>query len=412
MHRNTTLWCMVMLLSNIFNHRQLPYLQVFASVVFLFAFFPLSVAQDACPGDRTPPVMNCPATPIQVNTDPGICGAYVNFNVTAVDDCDVPTRLRNFTLLGSNNNRAYFLSSSSFNWQAALQDAAANGGHLVSLTSLVENNIVAGNGLAWIGLTDQGQEGSMNWITGEAVSFINWDTGEPDDGGGTGEDFGAIQNDGTWTDLDGTTSLPYIMELEGAVISPATGSMVSGDLFPVGTTTVTYTATDESRNSSSCSFTVVVSDLEAPTFIDPLQDTVINCNTAIPSSIVTANDPCNANPIAAVLVSDTTIAGSCAQAFAIVRTWEATDSNGNTNTLTQTISVQDTTAPSLICMAPAVELDANGMGQITTADVDNGSSDNCSATLNFRLSQSTFDCSDVGMLAITLFAEDDCGNVD
>ncbi|MEM9921949.1 MAG: hypothetical protein AAF990_27840, partial [Bacteroidota bacterium] len=163
---------------------------------------------------------------------------------------------------------------------------------------------------------------------------------------------------------------------------------------------------------SSCSFTVVVSDLEAPTFIDPPQDTVINCNTVIPSSSVAANDPCNANPITAVLVSDTTIAGSCAQAFTIVRTWEATDSNGNTNTLTQTITVQDTTAPSLICMAPTVELDANGMGQITTADVDNGSSDNCSATLNFRLSQSTFDCSDIGMLAITLFAEDDCGNVD
>lgn len=38
----------------------------------------------------------------------------------------------------------------------------------------------------------------------------------------------------------------------------------SGDMFPVGTTTVTYTATDSAGNSVDCSFTVTVEDDEAP----------------------------------------------------------------------------------------------------------------------------------------------------
>ncbi|MDV7400310.1 HYR domain-containing protein, partial [Arthrospira platensis SPKY1] len=37
-----------------------------------------------------------------------------------------------------------------------------------------------------------------------------------------------------------------------------------GDVFPVGTTTVTYTATDIHGNVSSTEFDVIVQDLEAP----------------------------------------------------------------------------------------------------------------------------------------------------
>lgn len=43
-----------------------------------------------------------------------------------------------------------------------------------------------------------------------------------------------------------------------------TSSPESGSLFPVGTTTVTSTATDASGNKSTCTFTVTVNDTEAP----------------------------------------------------------------------------------------------------------------------------------------------------
>src|SRR5699024_6338151 len=42
----------------------------------------------------------------------------------------------------------------------------------------------------------------------------------------------------------------------------------SGSVFPVGTTTVTYTATDASNNTYSESFTVTVNDTEDPTIVD------------------------------------------------------------------------------------------------------------------------------------------------
>jgi hypothetical protein len=39
----------------------------------------------------------------------------------------------------------------------------------------------------------------------------------------------------------------------------------SGSFFPVGTTTVTCTATDDASNQTSCDFSVTVNDTEAPT---------------------------------------------------------------------------------------------------------------------------------------------------
>lgn len=50
--------------------------------------------------------------------------------------------------------------------------------------------------------------------------------------------------------------------------STVTVSPVSGTFFPVGTTTVTARATDGSGNTSTCSFTVTVNDVEPPVIHD------------------------------------------------------------------------------------------------------------------------------------------------
>ncbi|MEO1623829.1 MAG: HYR domain-containing protein [Bacteroidota bacterium] len=379
----------------------------------LMCSFGLTVgAQDACSGDREPPVANCPPSTLDLATDPGLCGAYAYFNITATDNCETPNQLRGYRLLGVLDDRSYFLSASSFGWQAALEDAALNGGHLVSITSLTENDLLDGNGQAWIGLTDQAAEGDMRWITGEALGFVNWQAGEPDDGMGSGQDHVAIQNDGTWTDLSSSTSLPYIMEVEGALAIPSSASLAAGNFFPVGMSSVTYTISDLSRNSVSCGITISVSDQEPPTFVDPPQDTVIDCTASVAIPSLTATDACVSGDITATLVRDTTIAGSCPQESTIVRSWEATDNAGNTATYIQTISVQDTTPPVPTCTGTVLMLDSMGMGQISVPDIDNGSSDNCSNNLSLRLSQTDFGCDDIGLVPVTLFVEDECGNVD
>ena len=63
------------------------------------------------------------------------------------------------------------------------------GGHLVTITSPEENDSVtglarkAGKG-TWIGFTDEKLEGKWEWVTGEAVTFTAWGTGEPDNSDG------------------------------------------------------------------------------------------------------------------------------------------------------------------------------------------------------------------------------------
>jgi hypothetical protein len=67
-------------------------------------------------------------------------------------------------------------------------------------------------------------------------------------------------------------------------------------------------------------------------------------------------------------------------------------------------------APEVECVAPfTIELDADGDASITLADIDAGSSDNCSID-SITLSQSEFTCADLGDNEITLTVTDVNGN--
>ena len=79
----------------------------------------------------------------------------------------------------------------------------------------------------------------------------------------------------------------------------------------------------------------------------------------------------------------------------IKRTWTATDAAGNFTTGTQTVTVRDNQAPTAVCKPVTVYLNANGIASITANDINNGSTDNCSNTLNLSISRSTFNCSDI-----------------
>jgi hypothetical protein len=69
----------------------------------------------------------------------------------------------------------------------------------------------------------------------------------------------------------------------------------------------------------------------------------------------------------------------------------------------------DTTDPVALCMDITVSLDATGMASITAGDIDAGSTDNC-ALASITVSPDTFDCSDIGVVVVTLTATDTSGN--
>jgi hypothetical protein len=121
----------------------------------------------------------------------------------------------------------------------------------------------------------------------------------------------------------------------------------SGDVFPLGTTTVTCSSTDTHGNKGSASFNVVVQDTTPPTI------------SGVPASFsVEATGPSGAvaaytNPTASDLV-DGTDPVNCAPAsgstFPLGTTTvncSATDAHGNTATASFQISVVDTTPPTI-----------------------------------------------------------------
>jgi len=115
----------------------------------------------------------------------------------------------------------------------------------------------------------------------------------------------------------------------------------AGNIFPVGTTTITYTATDNAGNSSTATQTVTIIDNTAPTITVP-PPTSVNADgtghATIPNVVVgtTASDNCGP-----VTVTQSPLAGTVVGAGTHVITITATDAVGNTSTATTTFTVND-----------------------------------------------------------------------
>ena len=176
----------------------------------------------------------------------------------------------------------------------------------------------------------------------------------------------------------------------------------------LGANTVTLTATDASGNTSSATATVTVVDNIDPTITAPAAVTVNvdagACSTALTNvtlGTATTADNCS-------IASTTNDAPTSFPLGATTVTWTVTDGSGNTATATQIVTVEDNIDPVAVAQNITVSLDANGQASITTADVDNGSSDNCTFTLS--LDNTSFDCTDLGANTVTLTATDGSGN--
>src|SRR5690606_35253135 len=76
-------------------------------------------------------------------------------------------------------------------------------------------------------------------------------------------------------------------------------------------------------------------------------------------------------------------------------TLTVTDVNGNTDSATAIVTVEDVTAPVVVTQNITIQLDATGNASITAADIDNGSTD-ASGIASMTLDKSSFDCGDVG----------------
>jgi hypothetical protein len=171
--------------------------------------------------------------------------------------------------------------------------------------------------------------------------------------------------------------------------SPALGAASASDLcdasvpvtndapgiFPLGTTTVTWSGTDDSGNTGTATQTVTVVDTTPPSLVAP-PPVVAECTSPLGTPVAlgtpTVSDVCWASvPVAnnapALFPLGTTTV-----------TWTATDGSGNGSSATQAVTVQDTTPPVLhVTVAPAVLWPPNHKmvtinAQIDVADVCDG----------------------------------------
>jgi hypothetical protein len=146
-------------------------------------------------------------------------------------------------------------------------------------------------------------------------------------------------------------------------------------VYPIGTTIVTWTATDAAGNSTTASQIVIVVDQTNPTIVAPAD---INASA---SASCTITNVTLGNPSVGDNCGVASVTNNAPTSFPIgttLITWTVTDNAGNTATSIQTVSVVDNTNPTII--APAA-VTANANSSCVAFNVNLGSpvtADNCS----------------------------------
>ena len=181
----------------------------------------------------------------------------------------------------------------------------------------------------------------------------------------------------------------------------------------VGEHTVTLTVEDESGNSSSATAVVTVVDETKPTAIT--QNISVSLDADGNAEITTADID---NGSSSVCGSDVTLAldittFSCDDLGTNTVQLFVTDGNNQKDTATAVVTIVDDIDPSVVGQDVELVLDENGNATLEVADVENGTTDNCTAAadLEFTLSKTIFSCEDIGTTTVTLSAADASANI-
>jgi hypothetical protein len=183
-------------------------------------------------------------------------------------------------------------------------------------------------------------------------------------------------------------------------------------LYPVGTTTITWTATDADGNTATCGQSITVRDSEKPTISCPRTVTVPvdagKCTVSRASLVPpTSDDNCG-------VASVTNDAPPTLPLGDTVVTWTVLDTSGNQESCTQTVTVKDAEKPAFVLCPPAGPtatatcLPGGVIGAVVNHPVLSAT-DNCS-TPTIGYSQESGTAFPVGDTTVTATATDAAGN--
>ena len=155
----------------------------------------------------------------------------------------------------------------------------------------------------------------------------------------------------------------------------------------------TWTAYDVCGNQSQLSQSIQVIDTIAPIFQNIPADTTVNCNNIPTLPTLVAIDSCDSDVFVTANESSTqaTNDSDCGYYnYTITRTWIASDNCGNHTQATQTITVQDDAAPTVICPENIVQIN-DTLECSRNMPLPNPASyfDDCGFTINTELISNT-----------------------
>ncbi len=171
-----------------------------------------------------------------------------------------------------------------------------------------------------------------------------------------------------------------------------------------------WTASDVCGNSASCTQNILVHDVLSPAITCPPNITILCTASTLPANTGMATATDNCDPVPVITSSDVTAAGGCPAEYTILRTWQATDACGNSNTCLQVISRDDNMPPMITC-PPNVTVSC--IGQVPPINVNSViATDDCSAVIVTYVSDNISGtlCQNHLTLTRVYRATDACGN--
>ena len=206
-------------------------------------------------------------------------------------------------------------------------------------------------------------------------------------------------------------AVPAMINLNWTDNCDGAGNVVGNDVSDGGSCpeiiTRTWTYTDACGNNATVNQTITVQDITAPVFDAPPADVAVECVTDVPA-MTNLGWTDNCDGAGSVVGADgPLVGGTCGGT--ITRTWTYTDACGNTTTVTQTITVDDTTPPT--ASNPPDIIVPGGPAPVPDPAVVTDEADNCTVS---PVVAWVSDLSDGGVcpeiITRTYSVTDDCGN--
>lgn len=175
----------------------------------------------------------------------------------------------------------------------------------------------------------------------------------------------------------------------------------------IGANTVTLTVGNNNGGVTACTSTITVEDNEDPVAV--CQNFSVDLDATGNATVAASSVDNGSSDNCSVSLSLSPSTFNCSNVGANTVTLTATDPAGNTDDCTATVTVNDATLPDAQCQDHTLVLNGSGSATLTVANINNGSSDNC-AISTMSLSQTAYNCSNIGANTVTLTVNDVNGN--